>query len=143
MKQHIKPILTGSLLGAIVLLANGCASMNTVEPASPTAQRQMVDDKRVITDTALWNRVRVIGINTATGPGGFLKMQVEVLNDSFFAQSFSYRIEWFDENGMIINLPTATAIKRTLEAKETACITATAPTDRAKDFRIKFLSPTN
>ena len=139
MKQHITPILTGSLLSVIVLLANGCVSMNTVEPAQATAQRQMVDDKRVITDTALWNRVRVIGVNTATGPGGFLKIQVEILNNSLFVQAFSYRIEWFDENGMIINTPTAVAIPRMIEGGETLAITATAPTDRAKDFRIKFL----
>ncbi len=36
-----------------------------------------------------------------------------------------------------------TAQPRTMEGKETISITATAPTPRAKDFRIKFLEPTN
>ena len=44
---------------------------------------------------------------------------------------------------MIIELPTKTAIPRTLDGKETISITATAPTPRAKDFRIKFLEPAN
>jgi uncharacterized protein YcfL len=68
---------------------------------------------------------------------------VEVENTTLSRQAFTYRVEWFDEQGMIVNLPTTTAIPRTLEARETASITATAPTDRAKDFRIKFLEPTN
>lgn len=125
------------------LLPTGCTTMNTVEPAQPVAQRQMLADKRVITDTTLNRRVRVVGVNTATGVAGFLKIQVEVQNVTSRAQSFTYRVEWFDENGMIINLPTATAIPRTIEGRETLNLTATAPTDRAKDFRIKFLEPIN
>jgi uncharacterized protein YcfL len=131
----------GTIAG--ILLFAACTSMNTLEPAQPVAQRAMLADKRVITDTSLYSRVRILGVNTATGPAGFLKIQVEVENTTLSRQAFTYRVEWFDEQGMIINLPTMTAIPRTLEARETASITATAPTDRAKDFRIKFLEPTN
>jgi uncharacterized protein YcfL len=131
----------GTIAG--ILLFAACTSMNTLEPAQPVAQRAMLADKRVITDTSLYSRVRILGVNTATGPAGFLKIQVEVENTTLSRQAFTYRVEWFDEQGMIVNLPTTTAIPRTLEARETASITATAPTDRAKDFRIKFLEPTN
>lgn len=124
------------------LLLGGCgATMNTIEPASPVAQRQMLSDKRLITDTRLHNRVQPIGINTATGPGGFLKIQIELQNTTGRAHSFTYRIEWFDENGMLIQSPTGAAIPRTIEGGETISVTATAPTDRAKDFRIKLLEP--
>jgi uncharacterized protein YcfL len=127
----------------IILLQSGCSTVNTLEPAQPVAQRQMLSDKRVITDTGLYGRVRILGVNIATGPAGFLKIQVEVQNLTSNPQSFTYRIEWFDEYGMIINLPTMVAIPRSLEGKETASITAMAPTDRAKDFRIKFLDRIN
>ena len=141
--RHALHILAsiGTIAGILLLAA--CSSMNTLEPAQPVAQRTMLADKRVITDTGLYSRVRILGVNTATGPAGFLKIQVEVENTTLSRQAFTYRVEWFDEQGMIINLPTTTAIPRTLEARETASITATAPTDRAKDFRIKFLEPTN
>ena len=122
------------------LLLGGCgATMNTIEPADTVAQRQMISDKRLITDTGLHRHVQPIGINTATGPGGFLKIQIELQNVTGSMRKFTYRIEWFDENGMIINTPTAAAIPRMIEGGETLSITATAPTDRAKDFRIKFL----
>ena len=141
--KHSSLILASVAAGMVILLQSGCDTVNTLEPAQPVAQRQMLADKRVITDTSLYGHVRILGVNTATGVAGFLKIQVEVQNLSSFAQSFTYRVEWFDENGMIINLPTMSAIPRTLEGKETAAITATAPTDRAKDFRIQFRSPTN
>ena len=133
-------LLAGVACGASLLL-NGCgATMNTLEPADTVAQRQMISDKRLITDTRLHNRVQPVGINTATGPGGFLKIQIELQNTTGSAHSFTYRIEWFDENGMLINSPTATAIPRSIEGGETISVTAMAPTDRAKDFRFKILS---
>lgn len=130
-----------ALAGSAFLLQTGCTTVNTVEPAQPAAERQMLADKRVITDSSLNWKLAIVGVNTATGPGGFLKIQVEVQNKTRSVQAFTYRVEWFDENGMIINLPTTTAIPRTIEGKETLSITATAPTPKAKDFRIKFLEP--
>ena len=41
----------------------------------------------------------------------------------------------------LVDLPTAVARPRSIEAREIAAVTATAPTPRAKDFRIKFLEP--
>ena len=136
-------LLLVACAAAATLSLTGCTTVNTIEPAQTTAQREMLSDKRVITDGSLGRRIKFLGVNTATGVGGFLKIQIEVLNTSRSRQSFTYRVEWFDENGMIIAQPTRTALPQSLEGKETASITATAPTDRAKDFRIKFLEPTN
>lgn len=132
-----------AFLSLAVALGAGCTTVNTLEPAQPVAQRDMVSDKRVITDSALNRKVRIIGVNQATGAEGFLKIQIEVANTTSRRQAFTYRVEWFDENGMIINQPTKTALPRMLEGKETLSLTATAPTPTAKDFRIKFLEPTN
>ena len=140
MKQASLLILAGA---AAFTLLPGCTTVNTLEPAQPVAQRDMLSDKRVITDSTLNRRVRILGVNQATSPAGFLKIQVELQNTTSRVQAFTYRVEWFDENGMIIELPTTTAHPRALEGKETITITATAPTPKAKDFRIKFLEPTN
>lgn len=132
---------------ATVLLAGvtGCNStkVNSVEPAVKSAPRQMISDERVLSDQTLNNRVRIVGLNVAEGAEGFLKIQVEVENHTRRAQSFTYRVEWFDETGMIIESPIRVAQPRTIEARELMSITATAPTPRAKDFRIKFLEPKN
>ena len=137
MKTYI--IILGG--AALVCSLNGCISghTNTVENANPVAERAMISDKRVITDTGLYGRVRVLGVNTAVVSTGFLKIQVEVQNLKKDAHTFAYHIDWFDQNSMIINTPTASWIDRQIQGGETLSITAVAPMESAKDFRIKFI----
>lgn len=131
------------ILPACVAMLAGCTTVNTVGNADTVAQKQMVNDKRVLTDASLNRKVQIVGINSAINAAGFMKIQVEVQNTTRQHQSFSYRVEWFDENGMLINLPSNTAIPRSLEGKESIFLGATAPTERARDFRIKFLETLN
>jgi uncharacterized protein YcfL len=131
------------LLLTLLMAGAGCNStqVNTVGPAQSAAQREMISDQRVLKDQSLNKAVNIVGINSAVGEEGFLKIQVEVENRSRSLKSFTYTVEWFDEDGMLIELPTAHARPRSLEGGEVAAITATAPTPRARDFRIKFLEP--
>jgi uncharacterized protein YcfL len=126
-------LLTGSAL------LPGCTTVNTVERAQPVAQRDMVPDKRILTDASLNRRVRIVGVNQSTGPGGLLKVQVEVLNTTRSLQTFSYRWEWFDETGTILDTPTSTAVTRQIEGKESLFITGVAPKETVKDFRLKLI----
>lgn len=122
-------------------LLTGCAStVNTVERAAPVGQRQMVNDKRVITDAGLNRAVRIVGVNET--PGEHLKIQVELLNTTSSLKSFNYRFEWFDANGVLVNTPTSTYLPRQIEGKESIFISAVAPTPSAKDFRLKLLEST-
>jgi uncharacterized protein YcfL len=138
--SRLKPALSAAPLLA-TLLAAGCSStsVNTVERAEPVGRREMMSDKRIITDRGLNRRVRVLGINTMTGPGGFLKVQVEVLNTTSGPETFNYRFEWFDENGMILEVPTSTSISKQIEGKESVFLVGLAPNERAKDFRLKLI----
>lgn len=135
--------LAAGLLGALAAFATGCGTttVNTTEPAVPSARREMLADQRVQTDASLARAVRVRGVNTATDAQGFLKVQVEIENTTRSRKQFTYRVQWFDDKGMLITLPTATAVPRSLEGREVAYITTTAPTPQAKDFRILFLEP--
>ena len=136
-------LLSIGLFSGVLILESGCTTVNTVENAQPVAQRQMLTDKRVITDGSLNNAVRVLGINTSTSPAGYLKIQVEVQNVTRSLKKFSYRVEWYDENAMLINTPTSSARPVSIEGKEIIPLVQLAPTALAKDFRIKFLEPTN
>jgi len=92
-----------SLAGALLLAVSGCkTSVNSVENAQKSGQRQMVADQRAITDKSLANKVSIVGVNSAMTPGGFLKVQIELLNNTRSFQRFSYHFEWFDANGMQI-----------------------------------------
>lgn len=135
-----KIFFIGSLAFAIAMLGlTGCSTVNTVERAQPIAQKQMTDDKRVITDASLNRNVTVVGINETTISTGFTKVQVELLNKTSSPYNFRYLFEWFDDKGMLIQT-TSTWIDRRIQGKETLAIISVAPTEAAKDFRVKFLS---
>ena len=133
-------LFTGLGLTAGLICLTGCSTVNTVERAQPTAQKQMTDDKRIITDAGLNRKVNIVGINETTISTGFTKVQVELFNKSSSSYSFSYHFEWFDAQGMLVQTPTSSWIDRTIQGKETMDIIAVAPTETAKDFRVKFLS---
>ena len=122
-----------------ISLLSSCTTVNTVERATPIGTKQMIADKRIITDSTLNKKVSIVGLNESTTSGGFLQVQIEVLNKKNSMQDFSYSFEWFDMNGMLVNTPTSVWIPRQIEGQETLSITAVAPTTTAKDFRVKFI----
>lgn len=127
-------------LAAGMVALTGCDTVNTVERAQPIARKQMTDDKRVITDASLNRNVNVVGINETTISTGFTKVQVELLNKTSSPYSFRYHFDWFDGQGMQVQTPTSSWIDRCIQGKETMDIISIAPTESAKDFRLKLIS---
>ena len=139
MKMITQAIVPACLLASTLFVFTSCTTVNTVERATPIGTKQVIADKRVITDLTLNKKVSIVGMNEGITPGGFLQVQIEVLNQKNSMQSFSYRFEWFDMNGMLVDTPTSVWIPRQIEGQETLTITAVAPTTTAKDFRVKFM----
>lgn len=139
MKMKLQNIagLAMAVVGAGLL--SGCSSnkVNTVERADPIGHRQMVNDKRIITDSSLNRAVRIVGVNEDL-QNEFLKIQVELLNTTRSVKNFSYLFEWYDSQGMQVAVPSAYT-QRQVEGKESIFITSTAPTPKAKDFRLKLI----
>ena len=62
MKTGIFLLLAGTLLLAV----SGCkTSVNSVENAQKTGQRQMVPDQRAVTDKSMASKVSIVGVNSA------------------------------------------------------------------------------
>jgi len=127
------------LLAATALLAVGCQTVNTTERAEPTGQRDIVAEKRVITDASLNRKVNIVAVNQAVGAGGLLAVQVELVNATRSLQSFSYKFEWFDDQGMAVTGPATAFIPKQVEGKESIFVSGTAPNERARDFRLKLI----
>jgi uncharacterized protein YcfL len=127
------------LAGVALLAVAGCTSMNTIENAQKEGQRQMVSDSRVVTDGSLARKVSFVGVNQSMTPGGLLKVQIELLNRKRSLQRFSYRFEWFDANGMLIENVAAPTVPDQIEGGESKFISSVAPNPACKDFRIKFV----
>jgi uncharacterized protein YcfL len=129
-----------AVAGTLLLAVTGCkTSVNSVENAQKTGQRQMISDQRVVTDTDLGKKVSIVGVNSAMTPGGFLKVQIELLNTTGSFQRFSYHFEWFDANGMQLSTLTAAEIPNEIQGGEDKFISSVAPTPACKDFRVKFI----
>jgi len=129
-----------TLGGALLLVVSGCSnSMNSVENAQKTGQRQMISDQRAVTDTGLGKKVSIVGVNSAMTPGGFLKVQVELLNTTRSLARFSYHFEWFDASGMQLSTGASAEIPDQIQGGEDKFISSIAPTTACKDFRVKFI----
>ena len=132
--------IAGAALLASVLLTGGCkTTMNTVENAQPTAKKEMVADKRVITDSSLSSKVYVVGVNEAKTPGGLIQIQLEVVNQTSSRQRFTYHVQWFDAAGMQLSSTTGAILPCVIEGRETRYLSAVAPHPACKDFRVQFL----
>ena len=129
-----------TLAGGLVCLCGCSSTVNTVERAQPVGQRQMVDDKRILTDASLDQRARIMAVNEAMTPGGLLQVQVELLNQRRSLRRITYQFQWFDANGMQVNSPmSAAVISLSLEGKESVLISGVAPTPACKDFRLRLM----
>jgi uncharacterized protein YcfL len=140
MKTRIFLPLAAAGFAAGLLAVSGCkTSVNSVENAQKTGQRQMVADQRAITDSSLKKKVSIVGVNQTMTPGGFLKVQIELLNTTRSLQRFSYHFEWFDANGMQLTTLTAAEIPDQIQGGEDKFISSVAPTPACRDFRVKFI----
>src|SRR3989337_3999025 len=105
MKMITQAIVPACLLASTVFVFASCTTVNTVERATPIGTKQVIADKRVVTDDTLKRKVSIVGMNEAMTQGGFLQVQIEVLNRKNSMQAFNYRFEWFDTTGMLVDQP--------------------------------------
>ena len=144
MKIRMTQLIAGATLIASALVAGGCkTTVNTVERAQPSAQKEMVADKRVLTDASLARKVYVVGVNEARTKGDLLQIQLEVVNQTNSRQRFTYHVQWFDATGMQISSTTGAILPCVIEGRETRYLSAVAPHPACKDFRVQFMENSN
>ncbi len=124
---------------ALMLCAamSGCATVNTVERADSQSRKDMVSDKRIITDSDLDDYAYVAGLNQSV-VGNLLKVQAKIVNSTVAQRSINYKFSWFDQNGMEIESPNTPWSTLILEGGESGYISSVAPSPNAKDFSLKL-----
>ncbi len=137
--MHAIPLFRFFALPALVVVLAGCATVNTVEPADSQARPNYVNDKRVITDSALNDIAQVKSVYQSTVSGNMLRIQVNVRNITVAVKNFSYEFQWFDAQGMAITSPAPLWHSVSIEGGETLAITETAPSPMAVDWRLSLL----
>jgi len=132
-------ILKTAIFALAAMGLAACSSMNTVENADKAGVKQMVNDKRVTTDSGLSDVAYVAGINETKTVSGLRKVQVELVNRTDAVRNVNYCFEWYDSTGMLINAPAPIWITIAIDAGESKFISSIGPTPDASDFRLKLL----
>ncbi len=124
---------------ASVSLMAGCAStINTVENANKSAAMRIMDDTRIETDAHLAEDFAIVRMNKAENAAGFLRVQMEMENFTRSYLTVYAKIEWYDENAMIIETAGGGWQQYVFEPRESRSVVFTAPSRNARDFRLKL-----
>lgn len=133
-----KQILFAALAGTLAVAFSACCgkppSVNTYERSG--APRTVVQDKRFITDAATEACAYVTEVRTGTTPDGQLMLvQAEIVNCTDYIASLAYTVEWFDAQGIKIEVPQTWIPISVLPGKHES-LSWIAPVPAAKDFRV-------
>jgi uncharacterized protein YcfL len=133
-----KKLILAFCVAAGMVAANGCnRSINTVERADPLGRPQVVNDRRIETDPTLSEKASVVRVYE-TKVGDLTKVQVDILNTRTTQREISYKFEWYDDAGMLVNSPMSDWKPQTMLGGEKVSLVSIAPNPRARDFRLKM-----
>lgn len=135
MKSHCYSLF----LCALLALLAGCNSVNTVEPAEPRAEPNLISIKKVETDPALARKVSVVNVNESM-KGDLMRVQVELENLNYGPEDFNYQFTWIEQDGFQVDTPPPLWKPGFILGRENVYLTGIAPNPRVVDFRIKLLA---
>ena len=138
--MKVNSLVSMAAVSVMLLGLPACSTVNSTEHATPQAPRQMVSDKRVVTDNYLNDHARIVAVNESHTPTGLLQVQVEVLNTKHSACHFRYTFEWLGASGMLLPTSTPSYISRHIQGGESMLIQDVAPAPEARDFRLKLIA---
>lgn len=136
-----KPIILITLTSLLVLLLSGCANVNTVSRSNEYATKNVVNDKRVITDTGLGKKITITEVVEGVVSGDLTKVQVRLQNNRSYELSINYAFEWYDLNGMQVDSTASGWKSLRLQGKEEKAVSSIAPNPNAMDFVLKLQEP--
>ena len=73
---------------------------------------------------------------TKRNDAGFLELHVNGYNRSYKTKRFRYRVEWLDEDGLLIQSKTSVWLPASAMGKSPFSLKAVAPTPKAVNFRM-------
>ena len=141
------------LLLALPLFAACASNVNNsgAEPASPptgaaplrstAALAKTITDKRVIVDPDLGAAARLLSIVKSGPEQPYLRVEVNIQNQTESAQSFFYQFDWTDAFGNSLNMETP-IIPITLMAHEPTGVVAISPSPLPRNFCVYFFPTT-
>ncbi|MBP8099721.1 MAG: DUF1425 domain-containing protein [Acinetobacter sp.] len=130
----MKKLLISLLLGGSTLSFVGCTAPNAMlTQTNPTTGASNI--KTMTGNPVLATRIGVNRVNM-TNLGDIKRASLALKNGWFYAQSFEYKIVWFDADGTELNPEGATWKPITLQGREVKTVQSVAPNPRGVDVLI-------
>lgn len=119
----------------------GCNSKNPVYQTTkedPTDSSSLPELKRVFMDGGLEKDVQVVSINQGKASEDLLRIQVNLKNLTKKSMNLNYKIEWMDQDGLVINDSSATWLPVYVRGAEIVAIKSVASSPSVQNFWLKL-----
>lgn len=80
--------------------------------------------------------IKITSVVTRTNEAGFMEVHVQGFNHSSSVKRFEYRVEWLDDQGIVIESAATTWLPVSAKRKSQFSFKSIAPSRQAVDFRI-------
>ena len=134
--------ITNILLFGIAVMITGCHEHDPrIHLRSEVKSDNLVDN--IVTRPVAFAFSALIGEGieiteavTRRNNAGFLELHVNGFNRSQYTKRFKYRVEWLDENGLLIQTKTSVWLRTSAMGKSPFSFKVVAPTPKAVNFRM-------
>ena len=123
------------------LLFIGCNSSNPVHQTTkedPGDSSLLPELKRVFMDGGLEKDVQVLSINQGKASEDLLRIQVNLKNLTKKSMNLNYKIEWMDQDGLVINDSSSTWLPVYVRGAEIVAIKSVASSPTVQNFWLKL-----
>jgi uncharacterized protein YcfL len=123
------------------LFTIGCSSTNPIHQTTkedPSDSSLLPELKRVFMDGGLERDVEVVSINQGVANEDLLRIQVNLKNLTKKSMNLNYKIEWMDEDGLVINDSSATWLPVYVRGAEIVAIKSVASSPTVQNFWLKL-----
>ncbi len=133
-------IMAGVTLAASAAGLAGCSAkrVNVVEPKHKEGTPQYIVTKRIVADKKFLRQFNILGENVRTSQSGLLEVQVRLQNRTRKTIFLDYRIDWTDQDMMVVDSPSSRWLQKKVMPGDTVFIIGIAPSPNVKDFYIKL-----
>ena len=119
----------------------GCNSTNPVYQTTkedPGDSSLLPELKRVFMDSSLERDVQVLSINQGKASEDLLRIQVNLKNLTKKSMNLNYKIEWMDQDGLVVNDSSATWLPVYVRGAEIVAIKSVASSPNVQNFWLKL-----
>lgn len=129
------------IVAAATLLATlaGCSPKTNISTTKTGASPSAVALNSRLRDELGRINLSLVESRLNRTPGGVLKAEVELTNNTTSIQRALYRFEWFDENGALIESMQSQQMPFAVNPGAVYTLKSVAPSEAAKDFRLQVL----